>query len=168
MKRLFVFIMSAFLPFAVDAQAIKFASFSYDSVMYSMPDYEAAQATLQELRRQYDMEVKRTEDDFNSKYEDFIEVYGGLDPNIRNKRQGELQELMAKGIAFKEETRQLLRKAENDILAPLHARIAETLDALAREKGYAFVLNTDKGAVPYTDAELCEDITALLKERLAN
>jgi len=167
MKKLFLFLVTAALSFAADAQTIKFASFSYDSVMYSMPDYEVAQATLQELRKQYDTEVKRTEEDFNNKYEDFIEVYGGLDTNIRNKRQGELQELMAKGIAFKEEAQRLLRKAEDDALAPIRARIADTLNAVARENGYAFVLNTDKGAVPYTDAAQCEDITALLKERLA-
>lgn len=166
MKKLFLFFAFAAVSFAADAQNIKFASFGYDSVMCSMPDYEAAQATLRELRKQYDTEVKRTEEDFNNKYEDFLEVQGELDPTIRNKRQGELQELMAKGIAFKEEAHKLLRKAEKELLAPVHARIKEALDNVAWENGYAFVLNTDNNAVPYTDPDMCEDITGILKERL--
>lgn len=90
MKKLFLLLALVALPFVADAQTAKYATFSYDSVMHVMPDYKAALAALADLRKQYDAEIKRTEDDFNAKYESFIEVYSGLDTNIRNKRQSEL------------------------------------------------------------------------------
>lgn len=166
MKKLFLLLALVALPFVADAQTAKYATFSYDSVMHVMPDYKAALATLADLRKQYDAEIKRTEDDFNAKYESFIEVYSGLDINIRNKRQNELQELMARGMAFKEETRRLLRNAEKDLLKPVHARIDAALTEVAQENGYDFVLNTDNNAIPYTNPEISEDITMLLKEKL--
>ena len=166
MKKLFLLLALVALPFVADAQTAKYATFSYDSVMHVMPDYKAALATLADLRKQYDAEIKRTEDDFNAKYESFIEVYSGLDINIRNKRQNELQELMARGMAFKEETRRLLRNAEKDLLNPVHARIDAALTEVAQENGYDFVLNTDNNAIPYTNPEISEDITMLLKEKL--
>ena len=166
MKKLFLLLALVALPFVADAQTAKYATFSYDSVMHVMPDYKAAVATLADLRKQYDAEIKRTEDDFNAKYESFIEVYSGLDINIRNKRQNELQELMARGMAFKEETRRLLRNAEKDLLKPVRARIDAALTEVAQENGYDFVLNTDNNAIPYTNPEISEDITMLLKEKL--
>ncbi|MGM9723616.1 MAG: OmpH family outer membrane protein [Prevotella sp.] len=166
MKKLFLLLALVALPFVADAQTAKYATFSYDSVMHVMPDYKAALATLADLRKQYDAEIKRTEDDFNAKYESFIEVYSGLDINIRNKRQNELQELMARGMAFKEETRRLLRNAEKDLLKPVRARIDAALTEVAQENGYDFVLNTDNNAIPYTNPEISEDITMLLKEKL--
>lgn len=166
MKKLFLLLALVALPFAADAQTAKYATFSYDSVMHVMPDYKAALAALADLRKQYDAEIKRTEDDFNAKYESFIEVYSGLDINIRNKRQSELQELMARGMAFKEETRRLLRNAEKDLLKPVRARIDAALTEVAQENGYDFVLNTDNNAIPYTNPEISEDITMLLKEKL--
>lgn len=166
MRKLFLFLFLASLSFVADAQTIKFAAFSSDSVMKVMPDYIAAQATLKELRGQYNAEVKRTEEDFNNKYEAFIEVYSSLDTNIRNKRQTELQELMVKGMAFKDEAGRLLRKAEADAMAPVRARIDDALAEVAKEYGYAFVLDKDKGAVPYVNIELCDDITELLKNKL--
>ena len=166
MKKLFLLLALVALPFVADAQTAKYATFSYDSVMHVMPDYKAALATLAGLRKQYDAEIKRTEDDFNAKYESFIEVYSGLDINIRNKRQNELQELMARGMAFKEETRRLLRNAEKDLLKPVRARIDAALTEVAQENGYDFVLNTDNNAIPYTNPEISEDITMLLKEKL--
>ena len=166
MKKLFLLLALVALPFVADAQTAKYATFSYDSVMHVMPDYKAALATLADLRKQYDAEIKRTEDDFNAKYESFIEVYSGLDINIRNKRQNELQELMARGMAFQEETRRLLRNAEKDLLKPVRARIDAALTEVAQENGYDFVLNTDNNAIPYTNPEISEDITMLLKEKL--
>ena len=166
MKKLFLLLALVALPFVADAQTAKYATFSYDSVMHVMPDYKAALATLADLRKQYDAEIKRTEDDFNAKYESFIEVYSGLDINIRNKRQSALQELMARGMAFKEETRRLLRNAEKDLLKPVRARIDAALTEVAQENGYDFVLNTDNNAIPYTNPEISEDITMLLKEKL--
>lgn len=166
MKKLFLLLALVALPFVADAQTAKYATFSYDSVMHVMPDYKAALAALADLRKQYDAEIKRTEDDFNAKYESFIEVYSGLDINIRNKRQSELQELMARGMAFKEETRRLLRNAEKDLLKPVCARIDAALTAIAQEHGYAFVLNRDNNTVPFTDPAQCDDITEELKEQL--
>ena len=166
MKKLFLLLALVALPFVADAQTAKYATFSYDSVMHVMPDYKAALATLADLRKQYDAEIKRTEDDFNAKYESFIEVYSGLDINIRNKRQNELQELMARGMAFKEETRRLLRNAEKNLLKPVRARIDAALTEVSQENCYDFVLNTNNNAIPYTNPEISEDITMLLKEKL--
>ena len=61
-----------------------------------MPDYHAAMDKVKDMRSQYEAETKRMESDFNSKYEDFLEVQSTLDTTIRSKRQLELQELIAK------------------------------------------------------------------------
>lgn len=166
MSKLLFFVMLLCFPLVSDAQDFKYASFSYDEVLHSMPDYEKAQQTLKELKAQYEEEIKRTEEDFNNKYEDFLEVQEGLDVNIRNKRQGELHELLVKGVAFKDEANRLIGQAENDLLAPVRSRIADALAVMGKEKGYVFILNRDNNAIPYIDSALCEDVTETLKEML--
>lgn len=37
---------------------------------------------------------------------------------------------------------------------------------MGKEKGFAFILNTDNNAAPYLNAEMGEDITAALEEKL--
>ena len=59
-----------------------------------------------------------------------------------------------------------MRNAEKDLLKPVHARIDAALTEVAQENGYDFVLNTDNNAIPYTNPEISEDITMLLKEKL--
>lgn len=79
------------------------------------------------------------------------------------KRQYELQELLNNSVSFKKEAARLIKKAEADMYAPLKKRLNEILRQIGRERGYAFILNTDNDAVPYIDTASGEDISALVR-----
>ena len=80
-----------------------------------MADYATATRSLNDLKAKYDAETKRSADDFNNRYEDFLDVQHKLEPSILRKRQAELEELMDRNIAFRKETDRLLKKAEAEI-----------------------------------------------------
>ena len=54
-----------------------------------MADYATATRSLNDLKAKYDAETKRSADDFNNRYEDFLDVQHKLDPSILRKRQAE-------------------------------------------------------------------------------
>lgn len=137
-----------------------FGYLSCDSVLHALPGYAIAQHNLAELRKQHDDEMKRVEDEFNQKYEIFLEQQGSLAPSIRQKRQAELQELMEKNIAFKKEAAKLLNNAEVEALAPLKKNIQAAITRIGQQRHLAFVINTDANALPYLDTTLAVDITA--------
>ena len=163
-KKLFLFALVFALPVIVSAQ--RFGYFSYNKVLNAMPEYIAATNNLQTLRQQYDAEMKRVENDFNHKYEEFLEGQRSFAPTILQKRQVELQEMMSKNIAFKEESERLLQQAENDAYAPVRQKLNAVVQEIGRQRGYAFILNTDNNACPYVDSTLAEDITTLIKDAL--
>ena len=75
--------------------------------------------------------MKRAEDEFNSKYEEFLDVQKDLVPAILHKRQAELQEMMQKNINFKNESQRLLKKAEADAFAPVKNKLYNALWSVA-------------------------------------
>ena len=137
-----------------------------DSVLHAMPEYAMAQRSLTALRQKYDREMKRSEDDFNIKYESFLEQQRDLVPSILHKRQAELQDMMEKNIAFKAEARRLLAQAEADAMAPLREQINELLQQVAKDMQLAFVLNTGSDACPYVNPAMSVDITDTLIDLL--
>lgn len=157
--------MVAVFPFMAGAQ-VRFAHFSYEDVYASMPGHVIVKENMKKLASQYDAETKRAEEEFNVKYEEFLEGQRNFAPAILNKRQAELQEIMERNIAFKEEARRLLRQAEEDMKMPLKAKINGALKRIGTERGYAFIINTDNNACPYIDPAMGTDITAELKEML--
>ena len=145
---------------------LRFGYFSFDKVFHTMPGYTIAKHNMDELREKYDAETKRVETEFNAKYEEFLDGQRTYAKTILEKRQAELRELMEKNIAFKAEATRLLQQAENDAYAPLKAKINEEAKKIGKQKGFAFILNTDNNAAPYLNEEMGEDITALLEETL--
>lgn len=145
---------------------LRFGYFSFEQVFHTMPGYAIAKHNMDELRAKYDEETKRVEDEFNTKYEEFLDGQRSYAKSILEKRQAELRELMEKNVAFKAEAARLLQQAEDDAYAPLKARVNEEAQKIGKEKGFAFILNTDNNAAPYLSAEMGEDITAVLKEKL--
>lgn len=154
------------LPLLASAQQLRFGYFSYQEVFKSMTGYSIAMKHIDDLRKQYDAEMKRVEEEFNKKYEEFLDGQKDFAPSIREKRQAELQEMMEKNIAFKQEARRLIRQAEEEAMAPLKERLSSALNALGKEKGYAFIINTDNNTLPFVNELMGEDISVPLKERL--
>ena len=152
---------------AVAAQpAWRFGYFSFEQVFHTMPGYAIAKHNMDELRAKYDEETKRVETEFNTKYEEFLDGQRSYAKTILEKRQAELRELMEKNIAFKAEAAKLLSQAETDAYAPLKTQINEAAKQIGKEKGFAFIINTDNNATPYLSEEMGEDITAVLEEKL--
>ena len=162
MKKLFLIMFVSVASLAASAQ-IRFGYLSYDSVLTSMPDYQLARRSVSDLRLKYDAEMKRAEQEFNEKYEAFLEVQRDLVPAILRKRQAELQEMMEKNIEFKKEAQKLLQQAENEAYAPVKRKLNEAVAKVGGERGYAFVLNTDGDTCPYVSPEMGEDATEFVK-----
>lgn len=165
MKKLFLLIVLGVLSLTANAQT-RFGYFSFDNVLKSMPDYVMAQRSIDDLRQKYDAEMKRAEDEFNSKYEEFLDVQKDLVPAILRKRQAELQEMMQKNINFKNESQRLLKQAEADAFAPVKNKLYNALTKVGQAQGYAFILNTDGDACPYVNPEMGENATEFVKEAL--
>lgn len=152
--------------FAQTETTVKFGYLSYDSVMQAMPEYAEMQTSMEQLRTQYEAEQKRVAEDFNAKYEEFLDGQKNFPRTILQKRQSELQEMLDKNIAFKKEGRRLLCKAEAEAKAPIQQKLAEAVASVAQERGFAFVLNTDANAAPWINPAMGEDITEAVKAAL--
>ena len=144
--------------------SLRYGYHSYTSVLKLMPDYIAAQRNIDDLRTKYDIEMKRVENEFNQKYEQFLEGQHDFAPSILQKRQAELQELMDKNIAFKQKAQQLLKDAETKAYEPVYQRLDTVIQRVGQALGLAFILNTDAHAVPFINTSLGVDVTATIAD----
>lgn len=151
----------------VQSDSPLFGYLSYSEAFETVPGYEDSQYQLTVLESKYNDEIKRVEIDFNTKYEEFLEGQADFPETILKKRQTELQELMDKNIRFRDESRRLLKSAENEVYAPLHEKLRIAIAEVAERFKLAFVVNTDNNFCPYINKEKGVDITQQVKECLA-
>lgn len=170
MKRLFVIgvlIAMQSTLFLIQSNAqMRIGYLSYDAVMRTMPEYRMAQEELSRLRVQYEDETRASEEEFNAKYEDFLDNLSSLATTIRRKRQTELQQLMESNLRFREEAKRLLAQAEDDVMTTVRKTLDQHLATIAKEKGYVIILNTDNNGCPFLDPTIADDITPLVIEKI--
>lgn len=166
MKRYFflIFACLALTAMAQDPQTqpneqrLLFGYLSYDAALKAMPEYAIAQQKLADLRTAYNAEVRRVEEEFNKKYESFLEGQRDFPRSILLKRQNELQQLMMQNIAFKEQGEKELKQAEVDELAPLKVKLGELLAEVAHQHGLALIINTDANACPFIEPTMGQNV----------
>jgi outer membrane protein len=159
--------MCIFLSLQAQENAtFRFGYLSYEAALKSMPDYTIVQQKLADLRQQYQDETLRVEDEFNRKYEEFLEGQREFPKTILQKRQTELQELLDKNLEFKEHSRMELEKAEQDLMAPLKIRLIEVLGTIGRQCGYAFIVDTDTKALPFINPAMGQDLNQQVQDAL--
>ncbi len=149
-----------------ETTGFKFGYLSIDSVLQSMPEYAQMQQDMATMRQQYEAEMKRVENDFNKKYEEFLDGQKNFPKTILQKRQSELQEMLDKNIAFKKESLQMLNDTEKTQKDVILMMIDMAVKTIGMQRGYAFILNTDANATPWLNPALGEDITKAVKEML--
>lgn len=138
-----------------------FGYLSYSEVLKAMPEYTEALKSIEELKKSYDNEMDRAEAEFSKKFTEYLDGQKSFPENIMLKRQKELQILMDQSVTFKKEAKELLTKAEDEIMTPVNAKLAEAIRAVGKNHNYAYILNTDANAYPYIsgegEAENCTD-----------
>ena len=149
-------------------QLLQIGFLSYDKALKDMPDYALVQARQKELRQAYETELKRVEDEFNQKYEAFLEGQRDFPRTILLKRQTELQQLLQQNVEFKRQGLKDLEKAEEEAMAPLHQKLTEAIAKVAKKSSLALVVNTDSRACPFIDpdmgVDLQEEVSKLLRQ----
>ena len=137
---------------------------SYEAVLRQMPQYDSVQVQVDELREAYEKELKRVEDEFNQKYEEFLEGRAEYPRTILLKRQQELQDMMQRNITFKNQSRRELHRAEQEAMAPLRIRLNEAIATVARQLGIVLVVNTDADACPFIEPTVSQNIEEMVKQ----
>ena len=153
------------LPLAASAQS-KFGYFNYDDMLKAMPEYTEAQNNLNMLKDNYESELKRSEDEFDKKYTEFLDGQKEFPKSILMKRQKELQNLMDQTLEFKKDVKEMLSKAEKNLMAPVKQKLDEAVAAVAQEKALDYVINTAGNNYPYVNTNTGVDITEQLKQSL--
>lgn len=140
-------------------QQLNIAVYSYDKCLAAMEEVLQLKAEIEQLRSQYAEELRRTEADFNAKYEAFLSQQAKLAPSIRDKRQAELQKIVEENLAFKAKSQETLANTEKVRMQPIREKLHQIIANVAKEYNFAIVINTDGDNCPFFDPAIVIDIT---------
>ncbi len=148
------------------AESVKYGYLSCSQVLENMTDYKLAQQQLKDLRAKYEAEAQYNEASFKRQFAEYLQGQKDFPQSIMLKRQRDLQEALEKNLAFRDEAERLLKKAEEETLAPIKARLANAIKTVGGAYNLDYIYNLDTNAMPYVNPALVMDVTKLVEQQL--
>ena len=157
-------ILMLILPMSVFAQ--KFGHIRSQEILLVMPEYTKAQTDIEVMRKQYEDDMKRVEDEFQKKFTAFQQEQANLPKNILERRQKELQELSERGMQMQQDAQQDLQQSWMQMLEPIAKKIDDAIKAVGQEGGYVFIFDLNATQIPFINETYATDVTSAVKAKL--
>ena len=157
-------ILMLILPMSVFAQ--KFGHIRSQEILIVMPEYTKAQTDIETMRKQYEEEMKRVEQEFQKKFTAFQQEQANLPKNILERRQKELQELNERGMQMQQDAQQQLQQSWMQMLEPIAKKIDDAIKAVGQEGGYVFIFDLNATQIPFINETYATDVTSAVKAKL--
>ena len=161
-------VMLLALPMGVFAQNLKFGHINAQEIITVMPEFTKAQNDIQNLEKQLTAELQRTQEEFNKKYQEFQQAIAkdSLPPNIAERRQKELQDMMQRQEQFQQDAQQQMAKAQNDAMAPIYKKLDDAIKAVGAAEGVIYIFDLARTPVAYVNESQSINLTPKVKTQL--
>ena len=154
----------AISAFGAQAQA-KIGNVNSQEIFTLMPEVKAAETTLNEVQTKYQNEYKALQDEFDKKFNEYQALDKETPDAIRQRREGELQELQTKIHDFSSVAAQDMQQQQQRLMAPIQEKIMTAIKAVGEENGFTYILDVNSGTIVYTGKDAI-DVTPLVKDKL--
>lgn len=152
--------------FVTFAQAQKIAHIRFDSLVSLMPETKIAQDVAQNYLKGIEQELMAMQTEFENKYRDYLEKEAGMSDLLKRNKQEDLQQLQKRIEDFRMQAQQDYQMKYAELTAPIMDKAKKGIEAVAKEGGYKYVLDTSVETTSVLYSEASDDILNAVKKKL--
>lgn len=164
MKKTISLLALAVLATGARAQAPKLGHIDRAAMVNSLPAHDSAEAIMRGFVERLQGRLEAMKAEFDSRLARYEAERGTMTATMREMEERELTEMRDRLVAADERAENDADKQQEELLAPLLKRVDDAIKAVADEKGFTYIFDTNVGVLLYTDKG--EDITPLVRAKL--
>jgi len=141
----------------------KIGTISLAELIPTMPEYKKADTSMNEFNNALQQQYQ----DMVAEYQEQTALLGSKDTakytaaQLELKRKG-AQDLLVKLQGWQQTAQQMQQQKNQDLMAPITKKATDAIQAVAKENGYAYVINKEQLLV----SPPADDILPLVKKKL--
>jgi outer membrane protein len=119
-----------------------------EQLLSSLPEMKKVESEFASFDKQLKTHLETQFNDFQKKVEAFRQHYESMPEAERTRKQTELEQLQGTLQKLQQESQEQLANKHNNLLEPLLNQVKKAIQQVAKEQGYAFILNENAGGMP--------------------
>ncbi|MBL7137875.1 MAG: OmpH family outer membrane protein [Bacteroidales bacterium] len=148
-------VMALLIGIAFSSQAqtqapLKIGYVDFNTLLQAMPGIDSVRNALQVYQQTLTDQMDQMRVEFENKYLDYQSKAAGMSDIIKQNKEQELQQLQERIDAFQAQAQQDLQNKQQKLLQPLINEAKQAISAVAKEKGYTYVLNAIEDVVLFS------------------
>lgn len=155
----------AMLMMALVVHAQKFGHISSDQLLKAMPESDSAQVKMQEIQKQYELDIEAMQVEINKKMQEFSQNEATMSDLIKEAKVSEIQEMQVRLQNFSQAAQQDLQQQSVKLMQPVMDKARKAIDEVAKENGLLYVFDLSQGNPIYASEESLE-IMPMVKAKL--
>ena len=120
-------------------QKIGHADWEY--IFGQLPEFKAIENELKSYETQLQNEAKSKIQELNAKYKAYQELPTNTPEAIRKDKESELAYLQENIQRFEQDAQSSTQKKQNDLIAPVFAKVGKAIEEVAKENSFTYILN---------------------------
>ncbi|WP_346316692.1 OmpH family outer membrane protein [Chitinophaga sp. YIM B06452] len=145
------------------AQA-KIAHINAQALIEAMPETKKAQGEIETFAASLEKESGALVAEYNKKMQDFDKSSATDSETMKQVKVKEIQDAQQRIQSFETAAREKIGQKQNELLKPVYDKARKAIEDVAKEKGYAYVIDSSSGSLLVSPAG--DDILAAVKTKL--
>ena len=159
MKKIIIIIALA-MPVLVMAQ--KLGHVNTSELFTQMPEMAKIKLKMDTIQTQWESQLLQMQEEIQKKAQDYQAQASTMTDAIRQIREQEINDMQQRLQLNYQMAEQDIQKQQQELLAPVHERMAKAIEAVGQKEGYTYIF--DSAAMVYIAPDAFDVMSAVKKE----
>lgn len=141
----FAFILMSSMSFAQQ----KIGYINSEELILSMPEAKKADAEISAYAKTFQDQLTAMQKEMETKYKAFEKDAKAMSEAMRDVKEKELQDLQGRIQSTQQSAEEKIAAKRQDLLKPITEKADKAIQDVAKEKGYAYILDSSTGSIVY-------------------
>lgn len=166
-KKIALLLTIAILPITgMMAQSnLKIGHVNSQELMETMPEVENMRKELKKAQDELEATLLKMREEYFAKIEDFQKNMATMSESLKKVKQSELSDMENRITTLTQTSQQELQKKQQELIAPIIAKVTKAINEVAAENGYTYVFDLASQSIVYNSPS-ANDLNPLVKKKL--
>src|SRR6185312_9795161 len=115
---------------------------NFNQLVQAMPDTKDLQGKLEAYNKQFQDQYAAMTSEYQTKGQAYEAQRATMTDAVRSAKEAELTDIQKRIQSFQQDAQQKIAAKTNELSKPLFDKLRATISTVAKEKGYAYVINS--------------------------
>jgi outer membrane protein len=164
---IFGFGLLLFLPGLTYSQSqLKIGHVDVMKILSALPERDSAQVVLDKETKEIETSFEEMQVIYNKLVDDYTKGQATYSALVKKTKEDELLDKQKRLQEFEQNARTTLDNRNTELLQPIYEKIIKTIEKVATNNGFTYILDVSKGSVAFTSKDsqnIDQLVLALLK-----